>query len=79
VTVLGSSPTCCSTDQPVLQVIALIVSPTRELAVQTHRVAQPFLRAIPGCTLTSLIGGTSVADDVEQVRRGLAVSLSSAC
>jgi hypothetical protein len=58
-----------SSPEPV-QVLVLIISPTRELAVQTHKVAQPFIEGIPGCCLASLIGGTSVVDDIAQVKAG---------
>ena len=41
-----------------LQVGAIIVSPTRELAGQIHSVAQPFLASVPGVTSQLLVGGT---------------------
>lgn len=51
--------------------MAIIVSPTRELALQTYAVAQPFF---DGCDVNSglvpLIGGTDVLTDVETIKSG---------
>jgi ATP-dependent RNA helicase DDX55/SPB4 len=55
-----------------MQVIALILSPTRELSLQIHKVAEPFMASVPGCRLCSLIGGTDVAGDMQQVSTGAA-------
>ena len=41
-----------------LQVGAIIVSPTRELARQIHSVAQPFLQTLAGVGSLLLVGGT---------------------
>lgn len=41
-----------------LQVGAIIVSPTRELARQIHTVVQPFLESLPGVSSLLLVGGT---------------------
>jgi ATP-dependent RNA helicase DDX55/SPB4 len=46
---------------PVAQVGAVIVSPTRELAKQIHAVAAPFLATLPGVSSLLLVGGTYVA------------------
>lgn len=40
------------------QVGAIIVSPTRELAKQTHAVAAPFVASCPGLSSLLLVGGT---------------------
>lgn len=39
------------------QVGAIIVSPTRELARQTHTVAQKFIATVPWLTSMLLVGG----------------------
>ena len=44
-----------------MQVGAIIVSPTRELARQTYGVAQPFVQSVPGLQAMLLVGGTCVA------------------
>lgn len=41
-----------------MQVMAIIVSPTRELAKQIHSVAQPFVASVPGLSSMLLVGGT---------------------
>jgi ATP-dependent RNA helicase DDX55/SPB4 len=52
-----------------LQVLSIIVSPTRELALQTYEVAKPFFRTVAcGCSLVTLIGGTEVSVDVATLR-----------
>jgi ATP-dependent RNA helicase DDX55/SPB4 len=40
------------------QVGAVIVSPTRELANQIHKVLQPFADSVPGLTTMLLVGGS---------------------
>lgn len=55
-----------------VQVIALILSPTRELSLQIHQVAEPFVASVHGCRVCSLIGGTDVAEDLRQIRAGSA-------
>ena len=51
----SSSQACC------MQVGAIIVSPTRELARQTYGVAQPFVQSVPGLQAMLLVGGTCAA------------------
>lgn len=41
-----------------LQVGAIIVSPTRELAKQIHVVAAPFVASVPRLSALLLVGGT---------------------
>lgn len=43
-----------------MQVGAIIVSPTRELAKQIHTVVEPFLQSLPGISSLLLVGGTYV-------------------
>lgn len=51
-------PTAC-----VLQVGAIVVSPTRELSKQIFTVAQPFVDSVPGLTTMLLVGGTCVVNN----------------
>lgn len=52
-----------------IQVVAIIVSPTRELALQTNAVAQPFFDQCDlKCALVPLIGGTDVATDIATIK-----------
>jgi ATP-dependent RNA helicase DDX55/SPB4 len=62
-----------------LQVLAMVLSPTRELAMQTHNVAEPFFRACaPACSLVPLIGGTDVASDIAAIKsQGAAVLIGT--
>jgi ATP-dependent RNA helicase DDX55/SPB4 len=55
-----------------MQVLALIVAPTRELALQIATVAKPFLASVPGCSVTTAIGGTDVSEDIDEVKKGAA-------
>lgn len=57
----------------------MIVSPTRELAMQTHRVAEPIFReCAPACSLVPLIGGSDVATDVALMKsQGAAVLIGT--
>eukprot|EP00892_Ulva_mutabilis_P003676 jgi/Ulvmu1/1680/UM115_0009.1 len=59
----------------ILEVVCIIVSPTRELALQTHSVAQPFFDDCDVRTaLVPLIGGTDVSTDVSTIKsRGAGV------
>lgn len=41
-----------------LQVGAIVVSPTRELAKQIYTVAEPFFASVPGLRSQLLVGGT---------------------
>lgn len=41
-----------------MQVGAIIISPTRELAKQIYGVAEPFIASVPGLTAMLLVGGT---------------------
>lgn len=52
-----------------VQVVAIVVSPTRELALQTHAVAQPFFDQCDlKCELVPLIGGTDVSTDISTIK-----------
>lgn len=41
-----------------MQIGALVVSPTRELARQIHNVLEPFAASMPGLTTMLLVGGS---------------------
>lgn len=49
---------------------AIIISPTRELAVQISEVLQKFLENIPGLKQALLVGGTTVAEDADRLKTG---------
>lgn len=49
------------------EVGGIIISPTRELATQTHQVIAPFLARVPEITQQLLVGGNSVDEDVNSL------------
>ncbi|KAK5638358.1 hypothetical protein RI129_012653 [Pyrocoelia pectoralis] len=49
------------------QVAAIVISPTRELALQTHSVLAQFLKHIKGLTNVLLVGGNNVDDDIRNI------------
>ncbi|KAF2896552.1 hypothetical protein ILUMI_09602 [Ignelater luminosus] len=48
---------------------AIVISPTRELAIQTHAVLLQLLRSVKGLTQVLLVGGNSVEQDVQQIKK----------
>ena len=48
-----------------MQVGALIITPTRELAIQIEEVIGEFIASLPKFTLMLLIGGNSLAQDLQ--------------
>ncbi|XP_015434946.1 PREDICTED: probable ATP-dependent RNA helicase DDX55 homolog, partial [Dufourea novaeangliae] len=53
-----------------LEIGAIIISPTRELAVQIYEVLQKFLNNLPHLKQILLVGGTTVAEDAERLKTG---------
>ncbi|OAG30455.1 ATP-dependent RNA helicase DDX18/HAS1 [Nematocida displodere] len=51
----------------------LVVAPTRELAMQTFRVAKTLLKEVPGTDATLLIGGTRRAHETEDIASGTSI------
>ncbi|KAI5181576.1 ATP-dependent RNA helicase DDX18/HAS1 [Nematocida sp. AWRm80] len=51
----------------------LIVSPTRELAMQTHRVANMLLSFVPELKSVLLVGGTKKSDEAADIKAGVAI------
>ncbi|KAJ9589586.1 hypothetical protein L9F63_017171 [Diploptera punctata] len=51
------------------EVGGIIISPTRELATQTSQVLEHFLHHVDGLTQMLLVGGNSVASDIEKFKR----------
>lgn len=49
---------------------AIIISPTRELAVQISEILQKFLNNIPGLKQVLLVGGTTIAIDANKIQAG---------
>ncbi|KAI5187540.1 ATP-dependent RNA helicase DDX18/HAS1 [Nematocida homosporus] len=51
----------------------LVISPTRELAMQTSRVAKKLLAAVPGAEATLLVGGTKKSEESALIKQGSAI------
>ena len=52
-----------------MQVGAIIISPTRELATQISTVAEPFVTAVTGLRTALLVGGTDVNESLAALHR----------
>lgn len=52
-----------------VQVGAVIVSPTRELASQIFHVLEPFLPTLPSIRAMLLVGGTDVTAEVAKLKQ----------
>lgn len=48
------------------QVLAVIISPTRELSTQIYNVAQPFFATLKGVSSMLLVGGTDIKGDLKK-------------
>jgi ATP-dependent RNA helicase DDX55/SPB4 len=59
----------------VIQVGAVVVSPTRELASQIYHVLEPFLTTLPGIRAMLLVGGTDVTAEVAKLKQNGATVL----
>ncbi|XP_076276597.1 putative ATP-dependent RNA helicase DDX55 homolog [Lasioglossum baleicum] len=53
-----------------MEVGAIIISPTRELAVQIHQVLEKFLNNLPCLKQMLLVGGVTIAEDAERLKAG---------
>ncbi|XP_023944826.2 probable ATP-dependent RNA helicase DDX55 homolog [Bicyclus anynana] len=58
-------------------VYAVVISPTRELALQTFKVIEQFLRepALSELSLSLLVGGRSIEADAESMQRGAQIAV----
>ncbi|XP_011064268.1 PREDICTED: ATP-dependent RNA helicase DDX55-like [Acromyrmex echinatior] len=53
-----------------MEVGAIIVSPTRELAIQISEILEEFLKRIPLLKQVLLVGGVTLQKDVEKLKKG---------
>ena len=53
-----------------MEIGSIIISPTRELATQISDVLSYFLKEIPNLKQIQLIGGTTIKEDVERLKKG---------
>lgn len=52
-----------------MQVMGVIISPTRELSTQIFTVAQPFISTLPNFKSVLLVGGTDVKEDIKKIEK----------
>lgn len=52
------------------QVQAMVISPTRELAQQTFKVAESLVATLDNCAVCLLVGGTDVTTDMDLLAKG---------
>lgn len=50
-----------------VQVMGVIISPTRELSSQIYNVAQPFISTLPNFKSMLLVGGADVKTDTKKI------------
>jgi len=50
-----------------LQVLGIIISPTRELSTQIHNVALPFILTLANVKPVLLVGGREVKNDIKKI------------
>lgn len=53
-----------------MEVGAIIVSPTRELATQISEILEEFLKEIPSLKQVLLVGGVTLKKDAEKINKG---------
>lgn len=53
-----------------IEIGAIIISPTRELAIQINEILQKFLDNIPDLKQVLLVGGTTIAEDADRLKAG---------
>lgn len=53
-----------------MEIGSIIISPTRELATQISDVLSNFLHEIPSLKQILLVGGTTLKEDVESLKKG---------
>lgn len=56
---------------------AIIISPTRELAVQINEVLQKFLNNMPHLKQVLLVGGTTIAEDADKLKTAVNIIVAT--
>lgn len=56
---------------------AIIISPTRELATQISEILEKFLEKIPSLKQVLLVGGVTVKEDAENLKRGVNIIVAT--
>ncbi|XP_011631658.1 ATP-dependent RNA helicase DDX55-like [Pogonomyrmex barbatus] len=53
-----------------MEVGAIVISPTRELATQINEILKEFLNKIPSLKQALLVGGVTLKEDTEKLKKG---------
>jgi len=60
-----------------MEVGAIIISPTRELATQISEILEKFLQKIPLIKQVLLVGGISLKEDIERLKKGVNIIVAT--
>lgn len=60
-----------------MEIGAIIISPTRELATQISEILERFLEKIPSLKQVLLVGGVTVKEDAENLKRGVNIIVAT--
>lgn len=60
-----------------IEIGAIIISPTRELATQISEVLEKFLENIPLLKQVLLVGGVTLKEDVERLKKGVNIIVAT--
>jgi ATP-dependent RNA helicase DDX55/SPB4 len=60
-----------------MEVGAIIISPTRELATQISEILEQFLQNIPLLKQVLLVGGIPLKEDIERLKKGVNIIIAT--
>lgn len=60
-----------------MEVGAVIISPTRELATQISEILEKFLEKIPLLKQVLLVGGVTLKEDAENLKKGVNIIVAT--
>lgn len=60
-----------------MEVGAIIISPTRELATQISEILGEFLKQIPSLKQVLLVGGVTLQEDAENLKKGMHIIVAT--
>ncbi|XP_026824649.1 probable ATP-dependent RNA helicase DDX55 homolog isoform X2 [Ooceraea biroi] len=61
----------------IMEVGAIVISPTRELATQISEILEEFLKRIPLMKQVLLVGGVTLKEDVERLKKGVNIIVAT--
>lgn len=60
-----------------MEVGAIVISPTRELATQISEILEKFLKRIPLLKQVLLVGGVTCQEDAERLKKGVNIIVAT--